>query len=298
MNVTTTPNLRITLIGLGKMGTAIAMRLLQTGMQLTVFNRTAQKSEALRSQGAIVADSLHAAVVDADIVITCLFDDQSILETVASPSGFMTHLKSGAIHLNTSTILPETSKTLTQLHHDHNSIYVAANVLGVPKVALAGQIVSFVSGDEQAIEICTPIIKTYSKEIINVGKDPYKANVLKICANYLLATTIECMGELYAFAEKSDVDTNILHTFFDTVFLHPSFKLYANKIKHRDFDEVNFSLAGGLKDLTLFQKAFSKINVSSGLADLIQNKFEIAKSLGLENKDWSAVTEVSRTKKI
>lgn len=285
---------KVALIGLGKMGSVLAKKLLEAGFDLTVYNRTELKMQPILAMGGKGATSAKEAAMSANIIMTSLFDDESVLEVVGDKNGILEGLKQGAIHIGTSTILPSTSKKLTKLHDQKNTIYISGNVLGVPKVAEKGELTSIIAGNQKAIASCMPVFNAYSKTIINVGQEAYKANVMKICTNYLLATTIECMGELYTFAEKNDVDAEHINKMFHTVFAHPAYQLYADKIKDRDFNNVNFDLKGGFKDLQLFQKAFTDVKVVPDLANIIINKFIIALAHGMENKDWSAVSDVTR----
>lgn len=283
--------MKVTLIGLGKMGSVLAKRLLDANFELTVFNRTREKMQPLITMGAKGANSMEEAVTGKELIITSLLDDNAVLQTV---DGFIHFMKPGAIHLGTSTILPETSKELTALHDKHGLIYIAGNVLGVPKAAARGELTTIAAGNAEAIEQCRPVFNAYSIKIINAGSMPYQANVIKICMNYLLVSTIETMGELYTFAEKSQVDTGILNTLFHSVFAHPAFQLYVDKIKERNFDDVNFDLKGGFKDLSLFQQALTNAQVVPHIANIIKDKFIIALAHHLEEKDWSAVTEITR----
>jgi len=283
--------MKIALIGLGKMGTALAKRVLLQHFDLTVFNRTSEKMQPLIQIGAKGASSLQNAVKNADVIITCLLDDQAVLESVGT---FINDMPSGAIHIGTSTILPETSKKLTLLHEQHHQLYLACNVLGIPKVAEQGHLTSIVAGNQHAIQQCDAIFKSYSSTIIPVGDHAYQANVFKICANYMLATAIEAMGEIYTFAEKSELNIDVVHKFFHLVFAHPAYKLYVDKIKDRNFDEVNFELTGGMKDMSLFQHAFAQVGVVPDIINIIKDKFITAIAYNMSHKDWSAVTEITR----
>lgn len=286
--------LAVTVIGLGKMGSVLAQKLLEAKFDVTVYNRTVDKMKPLIALGAKGSDSAALAVKDADIVLTSLLDDLALKEVVDGPNGFIGALKPSAIHISTSTILPETAKSLTKLHEDNRSIYLGATVLGVPKAAAMGKLTTIVAGDSTAIDRCKPIFECYAAKIMPVGNLPYQANAIKICINTLLVTTIEMLGELYTFAEKNQCNTDILQTFFHEVYSHPAFKLYVDKVKERNFDDVNFMLTGGLKDLRLFQQAFLNAGVAPEVANIILNKFVTASNQGLSNKDWSAVTEITR----
>lgn len=283
--------MKITLIGLGKMGSVLAQRLLTANFDLTVFNRTTEKMKPLIDAGAKGAATIEDAVKEAEIVISCLLDDKAVLDSVAH---FAPLLKPNTIHLGTSTIIPETSKKLTELHQRHGSIYVAGNVLGVPKVAARGELTSIVAGPADAIEQCRPILDAYSIKVVPVGPHPFQANAMKICMNYMLVSAIETMGELYAFAEKSQLDTSIVNTMFHSIYAHPAFKLYVDKIHTRDFDDVNFDMKGGLKDLSLFQQAFANVGVVPDVANIIKDKFIIALAHHMDEKDWSGIAEITR----
>ncbi|WP_115707242.1 NAD(P)-dependent oxidoreductase [Legionella sainthelensi] len=283
--------MKITLIGLGKMGSVLAERLLAANFDLTVFNRTKEKMRPLIEAGARGTATLEDAVKEAKIIITCLLDDQAVLETTQS---FVRYQSPHTIHIGTSTILPETSKQLFNFHQKNGSIYIAANVLGVPKAAARGELTTIVAGSEDVIEQCKPIFASYSIKVIPVGSQPFQANVVKICMNYFLVTAIETIGELYTFAEKSEVSPSILNPLFHTIFAHPAFKLYVDKISLRDFDDVNFDIKGGFKDINLFQQAFAHAEVVPEIANIIKDKFIIALAHHMEYKDWSAITEITR----
>jgi len=286
--------MKIALLGLGKMGSALGKRVLQANFDLTVYNRTASKMQPLTALGAKSSNSPKEAVTHADVVITCLSDDNAVLQTVQGEGGFLQSMKKGAIHIGTSTILPDTSKTLSKLHQENGSVYIAGNVVGIPKVAEKGELTSIVAGPVAVIEKCTPIFKCYSSKIINAGSKSHLANVIKICNNYLLATSIEVIGQVYTFAEKSEVDVRIIYNLLQSIYAHPGYKLYVDKINDRNFDEVNFALKVGFKDLRLFQQAFTDVGVVPDFGNVITNKFIIAVAHGMAEKDWSAITEITR----
>jgi 3-hydroxyisobutyrate dehydrogenase-like beta-hydroxyacid dehydrogenase len=282
---------KILLIGLGKMGTALATRILQGGLELTVYNRTAGKAHALVEIGAQEAVSLAEAAATADVIITCLLDDAAVLSVVKT---MLPHLKKGAIHVGSSTILPATSTQINEMHAAEGSHYIAANVLGVPKAALAGKLTSLVAGDALLIDKIEPVLKTFSENIMRFGDKPANANVMKVSVNYMLITIIELISELYVYSEKNGVNVDFIQTILHSIFSHPAPKLYIDKIKARDFDNVNFDMRGGAKDVAIFQKAFASSGVSPELANVVSSRFIAALAQGMENKDWSGIYEVIR----
>jgi 3-hydroxyisobutyrate dehydrogenase-like beta-hydroxyacid dehydrogenase len=285
---------KVCLIGLGKMGTAIATRMLSLNIPLTVYNRTHSKMQLLVTLGAKSAHTITEAVADVDLVITCLLDDNAMLEFVAGHDGLLSVLPTTATHISTATILPDTAVRLSELHQAHGSRYVSATVLGVPKAALIGKLTAFCAGDPEVVAVYDDMLKTFAESVNYLGTKIKAPQILKICMNYALMTTLELISELNVFAEKSGLDAEVLQKGLHHIYGHPAYKLYIDKIKERNFDDVNFDMKGGMKDVSVFQKAFTDRGIPPRLADLVKSRFISAIAHGMEDKDWSAIYEVVR----
>lgn len=283
--------MNISFIGLGKMGSAMVERLLLAGYVVTVFNRTASKALPLVKLGATYADSIAHAVEHADVVMSCLLNDEAVLGMV---NDAVHHMKPKAVHVCISTILPDTSETLKEIHESNNTSFVSAVVLGIPKVVQKGGVTAYCAGSDKNIELITPLLKAFSIDVIALGDNIKAANIMKICLNYSLATALELISELYVFAEKSGLDTECVKTSLHQIYGHPAFKLYIDKIHERNFDEVNFDMLGGNKDITVFQEAFARAGVVPELGNVIRSRFIAALSHGMEHKDWSGIYEMIR----
>lgn len=282
---------KISFIGLGKMGSAMTEKMLEAGFLLKIYNRTHEKTKPLVSLGAEAADSLESVVHDADIVFTSVIDDAALMAVTRT---ILPKLKKGAIHVSTSTILPSTANKLEQLHKDVGCFYIAAPVLGVPKAVRAKRAMTICSGNKNLIDTLMPLFETYSDSIENLGEMVSHANVLKICMNYSLISALELMSELYAFAEKSGLETQIIQESLKHIYAHPGFHLYIDKIRAKDYDDVNFDMRGGNKDVDLFQQAFTEVGVIPDVANMVRGKFTEALANGMANKDWSAISEIVR----
>ncbi len=283
--------MKLTFIGLGKMGSAMVERLLEQGHQVTVYNRTAKKMEPLVALGASPAKSISEAVQHADVILSSLLDDKAAL-TISDQ--VIEHMKPEAIYVGLSTILPDTAKALAEKHRAHQTHYIAATVLGVPLVARAGELTTYVSGPQKHVEKVRPALQAFSKNIEYLGENIIDANVIKICMNYSLITTIELISELYVFAEKSGMDVAIVKDALHQVFGHPAFKRYVDKIYQRDFKQVNFDMVGGNKDVSIFQDAFSRVGVAPEIANIVKSRFTSALANNMQDDDWSAIYEVVR----
>jgi 3-hydroxyisobutyrate dehydrogenase-like beta-hydroxyacid dehydrogenase len=285
--------MKIAFIGLGNMGAGIAGCILKAGHDLTVWNRTAAKAEPLVAGGAKLAPSPAAAVKDADLVITSLMDDASVLDMVHG--SLLEGMKPGAIHLCATTISPSCAAKVSALHSKSGTRYVSGPVIGRPDAAAAGQLATYLAGAHDAIEAVKPVCGSYAKLVVEISEQPSVANCMKLIVNYAGASIIEILGETYAFAEKCGVDLAHVQQFFQMAFAHPAMKMYAEKARKRDFNEdVGFAMSAGLKDIRLMLTAADQVGVAFEIGKIIERKMLSALSGDLANADWSATCEVTR----
>jgi 3-hydroxyisobutyrate dehydrogenase-like beta-hydroxyacid dehydrogenase len=118
-------NLSVACIGLGRMGAGIAANIQKHGFPLTVSNRTFDKTKPFVAAGAIAVRTPREAAAAAEIVITNLMDDASVLEAVTGENGILAGMRPNAIHIGTTTISPNLSTRLAALHAAHGSHYIA-----------------------------------------------------------------------------------------------------------------------------------------------------------------------------
>lgn len=276
------------------MGSGIARRILHAGFALTVWNRSPEKMVALVAEGATGAPSVGDAVSQADVVVTSLMDDKSVIGMVQS-ADFLERLPRGAVHLCVTTISPGCADELHAIHRQHGSHYIAGPVVGRPDAAAEGTLISYLAGAAPAIATVTPVCRAYSREVVPVSDRPAVANALKLCINYTGISIIELMGEAYALAEKWGVNPDVLRDFYQLAFAFPALKMYAGKLRARDFDgPAGFSMKAGFKDVSLMLAAANEVGVPLEIARIIERKMQKAFEAGMENRDWSAISEITR----
>ncbi len=285
---------RVSVIGLGRMGTGMARNILKAGFPLTVYNRTPAKMQPLIDQGATGAPSARAAAATADVVLTSLMDDQSVLDAVSGEHGVLAGLKAGAVHIGTTTVSPSCATRLAELHAAHGSHYVAAPVAGRPDAAEAGQLLTFVAGDPAVIARCARLFEAYSQRQIDLGTEHRKANSMKLVFNYAIVSLVELMGQMYAFAERSGIDLQIVNLLLAGMLAPPGLKDYASRIRNREFEPAGFELVAGLKDVNLILQASTETRVALPYAGIVRDKLLEALAHGMAHKDWSAVYEITR----
>ena len=193
----------IAFVGLGKMGGAMAANVRRAGHPLVVWNRSSDKASPLLELGATLAKSPAAAATDADIVISSLADDNSVRAVVSGPDGILAGMRTGTIHIGTSTISPTLSDELGRMHAAAGCQYIAGPVVGRAPAAVAAQLMTFVAGDAGSIEASRSVIAAYAPMIFVVGERPSQASIAKLIANFLGASALDLIGQSSAWAEKS-----------------------------------------------------------------------------------------------
>ncbi len=284
---------RVGFIGLGRMGTPMARNILKAGFALTVYNRTSAKMQPLLDAGATGANSPKEAATGADVVITCLLDDKSMVDNLTGENGILAGLKPGGIHIGTATISPGCAEELAGLHAAHGSFYIAGPIFGRPDAAEAGTLLTYVAGDAEAVAVCEPLFQAYAQKHVYMGPDHRVVNSIKLTMNFMLVSMIEVLSEVFTFAEKSGIDVEFVHELIVTVLEHPALREYARRIRSRDFEPA-FEISAGLKDVELMLRASTEVQAPIPIASLVREKFLTALASGMQGRDWSAIAEVTR----
>jgi 3-hydroxyisobutyrate dehydrogenase-like beta-hydroxyacid dehydrogenase len=285
--------MEVGLIGLGRMGAGIAKSLLRAGHQLTVFNRTRQRAEALRAEGAIVAGSV-AEACRGEAVLTMVADDAALETVVFDDGGILGSLPRGGIHVSLSTISVALSDRLTAEHAKAGQEYVAAPVFGRPEAAEAAKLAVVAAGPAASVERCKPLFEVMGPKLFVAGERPSMANVVKLSGNFLIATVLESLAEALAFARKSGVDPGALLEFLTTtMFTAPVYKTYGELIVQGKHEPAGFSLPLGLKDVRLVLQAAEAASVPMPIASVLRDRFVTAMARGNQDKDWSVIGRVA-----
>jgi 3-hydroxyisobutyrate dehydrogenase-like beta-hydroxyacid dehydrogenase len=282
--------MKLGFIGLGGMGRAMAQNLLTAGHELTVYNRTRARAEALRERGAKVADSPADAAVGNEAVVTMLADDRAVEETVFGPDGLARGLAAGAIHVSSSTLSVEFSSRLASAHVGMGQGYVAAPVFGRPDAAAAKQLWVVAAGAPADLDRCGPIFEGVGRGLTRLGPDAASANVVKLAGNFIIASMIEALAEAFTLAKKSQVAPAAFLEVFTSVFgKGPIFERYATLIAEEAFVPAGFKMHLGLKDIRLALAAGAAAEVPMPLASVLYDQLLSAVAQGRGDHDWAAL---------
>lgn len=274
------------------MGSAIARNLLRAGHEVTVYNRSRDKAEALGGEGARVAESPAAASTGVEAALSMLADDAAVRHVVMAGDGIAAGLDPGAVHVSISTISTALARELAAEHARRGQGYLSAPVFGRPDAAEAARLVVVPAGPPALIDRCRPLFAAMGRQTTVAGAEPWQANALKLCGNFMIAAMMEAFGEAYATLRKSGVDPHVFLEAMDGVFASPVYANYGRIIADRQFTPAGFALKLGLKDLRLVLETAGECASPMPLASLVRDHLLSALAQGQGEMDWSSFSQV------
>lgn len=198
---------KITVLGLGAMGSRMAANLLKTGHAVTVWNRSPEAAATLVAQGAKQAPTPREAVAEADFVISMVRDDEASRHVWLAPgSGALEGIRKEAIAIESSTLTPAWIGELGAAFSRHGASLIDAPVAGSRMQAEAGQLVYLVGGDEAIVQKAEPVLKDMGSAVHHVGSLGSGA-LVKLATNAMLGVQLTTIAELIGLLEKSGADT-------------------------------------------------------------------------------------------
>ncbi len=282
----------VAFLGLGSMGLPMARNLARAGFELRVWNRTAAKTREV--VGARPAATPADACRGADFAITMLADDAAVEGATLGPDGVLAGLPRGALHIGMSTVSVALSRRLAELHRTAGRGYVAAPVFGRPEAAEARALWIVPGGDPADLERAAPVFVALGQGTFPLGTAP-QASLAKILGNFLIAGTIEALGEALVAAEKAGLDpSGFLAMLTETLFGSPVVKRYGRLLATTAFEPAGFRLVLGLKDVNLALAAGDELRAPLPLAGLVREHMLAALARGRERYDWAGFATAIR----
>ena len=280
--------MKIGFLGLGKMGAAMARRLLAAGHQVTVWNRSSAAAEPLAAAGAVVAATAAEAARDRDAVVSMLFDDAANEQVLLGDGAVLDAIPAGGLHLASSTISVALSNRLAAEHAKRDQAYVAAPVFGRPNIAEDGKLWIVTAGAAAEIARARPVLEPMSRGITVIGAEPSQAHAAKLAGNFTISMMIQTLSEAIVFGKASGIGPALLlETINSALFQSPFYTAYSKLMLDPPIPPGG-SIALGQKDLGLFLAAARAHEVRLAVAELMETRFADAVAAGLADTDWAA----------
>jgi 3-hydroxyisobutyrate dehydrogenase-like beta-hydroxyacid dehydrogenase len=280
----------VAVVGLGRMGSAMARRFHQAGHELVLWNRDRSKAEAVAADtGAQIADNPAMAVADAGVVVSSLADDAALLEVYLGDEGVVAGIRSGSIAVDTSTVDPESSVAVGKAVDAQGAHFTDCPVSGSVSSVEAGALTIMAGGDPEVIAEVEQLLAAISKQVIRVGELGAGA-ACKLAVNGLVHGLNVALSEALVLAEKAGVSREKAYEVFVGGAGGAPFVQYKREAyEHPEKAEVAFTLDLVAKDLELITGLAEKVGAPMDQANTGLEIVKKAIASGMGDHDLSAI---------
>ena len=286
MTSTTKPT--IGWVGAGRMGAALANRLLRAGYDVSVYNRTRSKAEPLAQKGATIVDR-PVDLADRDVVFVMVSASQDLESVMTGDDGLLTDPDHApGLVIDSSTVSAETSAKIRERVEQRHADFLASPVSGNPKVIASGKLTVAVSGPRAAFERAEPLLKVLGRSVSYVGEGEV-ARLVKIAHNVFLGVVIQSLAEITVLAERGGVGRAAFLDFLNDSVMGSSFTRYkspalVNLDFHPTFTNVLLS-----KDIELGLAAGRQLGVPMPIASATGMMVASAIGAGYTDDDFATL---------
>jgi 3-hydroxyisobutyrate dehydrogenase-like beta-hydroxyacid dehydrogenase len=280
--------MRVAVLGMGRMGQALARRLLKHEYAVTVWNRTPGRAAEVLGEGAVEAASPEEAATGKDAVLLSLTDDTAVRAVMER----LAQVEAGPIVVDTSTVSPATSRAARDLAPGGR--FVSAPIAGGPQAVLEGSAGTLLGGERQLVERLEPMWNELFAVQSYCGEDPGSAAALKLLNNYLLLSGLTALSEVVVTAQAAGLDEELTRT------LLRQWPMVAPGLHNRIDDLISgdhrgwFTTRLGLKDVRLATALAAGAGLDLPLARVVEQRYEEAAGKGWGDRDIAAVVELLR----
>lgn len=278
----------IAVLGMGKMGQALAGRLLDQGWNIVIWNRSPKDLSQLESRGAVRLNSFEDLWDRAAIVITFLANDDALASVCFEDGGVLQSGASDRILIDMSTVSPRISSEISARAEAVGVDYLRSPVSGNPAVLSAGNVTLIVSGPRDTFERVEALMNSIGPTVLYVG-DAEHSRTLKLAINAGLAVTAQIMAELIVFGENNGIDRSILlHALGESVMGSPFVRYKTPGLVAHDYS-ATFTTNLLIKDLELALDVAHGSDLTLPVVELVSSLTHLASSNGYGEIDFAAL---------
>jgi 3-hydroxyisobutyrate dehydrogenase-like beta-hydroxyacid dehydrogenase len=272
-------------IGMGHMGSHMAQRLLDAGYQLTAYDRTKEKAQAVGQWGAFVAQTPRELAANCEVIMACVTDDAAQEHVMFGPDGALAGVHDRSIVIDMSTVSPDASRRLYQAAKEQGISMIDAAVSGsVPQVE-QGSLVIFVGGEQETYQQCKPILDVLGKSSFYMGASGM-GTTMKLVVNTLLGLGMQALAEAIALGEKAGLEKELLlDVLGQTAVLTPGQKSKLANVKQEKYP-TSFALSLMHKDFRLILSQAYDLSVPMPTTATAQQMYTAAIAKGMD-EDFS-----------
>jgi 3-hydroxyisobutyrate dehydrogenase-like beta-hydroxyacid dehydrogenase len=280
--------MRVAILGLGAMGTAIARRLEATGAELRAYNRTPRRGHEFVERGTVLAATPAEAGDGADIAVSMLADGPAVEAVLCGPGGLLGADAPPPIVVDMSTIDVQASARVADAARARGVAFLRAPVSGNPGVVAAGNLTILVSGGSEAFARARPVLEAIGPTLLYLG-DGEQARVMKLALNVMVGGTTQLLAEAIVLGESYGLGREqMLEVIGASVVGSPFVKYKAGPLAADDY-ATTFSASLMHKDLRLVVECANGANVPVPVTALVQQMLQACIGSGMGDLDFSVL---------
>ena len=282
--------MKIGIIGIGMLGEAVALNLLNLGFDVSVYNRTKEKAVEVEKNGATVMNSPKAVADNSELIIIIVKDASAVKEVSFGKNGIIESENKKLIVADMSTIEPSESREIADKFEQKQIQKLEIPVMGGPNVAITGKLVMMASGPKNSFEQCKTIFEKIANKVFFLGTQG-TANSIKLAMNLQITMLALSLSEGITLVEKSEVDPKIfLEVLNSTYFKTGMSENKAFKMIDGDYD-ATFTLSNLKKDISTMISTSKKLGIELPMIMKAEKIYENAIKEGLGNNDYTGIIE-------
>jgi 3-hydroxyisobutyrate dehydrogenase len=283
--------MKVGIAGIGKMGSAIGLRLLSLGYELTVWNRTAERAQPLLDAGAQWAPSPRSLSESVDVVITLLTNEAALDDVYGSETGLLSGHVLNKTFIDMSTVRPAKPQEMALRIQALGAHFLECPVGGSVGPAKEGKLLGFVGGAEQDLQTVRPLLDVICRRVEHVGPHGSGAT-MKLAVNLPLMVYWQTLGEALSLVEPLGLDPQrVIDILSDSSggpnMLKVRGAMIAKTLAEKKSDQVTVNVATMRKDMQAMLDQGGKLEREMPLTALALQQFEAAAHSGLDGKDCS-----------
>jgi 3-hydroxyisobutyrate dehydrogenase len=261
MKLLTSDNVRLGFVGLGNMGSRIAQRLLANGYRVFLYDRNIAKADALAARGGIVATNIGELGGCADVILSCLTNDEAVQSVFTGPAGLFAEARPGTIVLEMSTISPESSRELHRLGSKRGIEVLDVAISGSTPAAEQGILTLLAGGDQDLFLAAEPIFQAIARQHFLLG-GPGSGTAMKLVVNALLGVGMQAIAEAVVLGETIGLNRErLLEVLSKTAVIAPAHVGKLARVAVNDYSP-QFPLRLMNKDFQLILRAATEAHLS------------------------------------
>lgn len=196
-------------IGLGNMGKRIVRRLLNAGYNIFIYSRRPEEADLLEKEGATKSASIADLAQKADVILSCVSDDNAVRSIYAGPEGILRHAKAGAVALEMSTISPGTSRDIARLGFELGIHVLDVAISGSTPAAERGELILFAGGNPIVFETAEPVFRSFARKFFHLGPSG-TGTTMKLVVNAILGVEMQVIAEAVALGQNAGLNRRVL----------------------------------------------------------------------------------------